>query len=133
MLFHSIRKHYMICCGLHRYDIHLHSGKTAVFYMHKLLLYEVGTEKRQSLNFPRQIPIYITYHNVSVPRKQHFYGATFKQVIYNQVHTIYKCTCKLLFNIKSHISSSLVLSSCVVNTVATYIELILFGFTHPGF
>ena len=26
--------------------------------MHKFLLYEVGTEKRQSLNFSRQIPIY---------------------------------------------------------------------------
>ena len=51
---------HMICCGLHRDDIHLHSGKTAVFYMHKLLLYEVGTEKRQSLNFSRQIPIYIS-------------------------------------------------------------------------
>ena len=25
--------------------------------MHKLLLYEVGTEKKQSLNFSRQIPI----------------------------------------------------------------------------
>ena len=45
----------MICCGLHRDDIHLYSGKTAVFYMHRLLLYEVGTEKRQSLNFSRQI------------------------------------------------------------------------------
>ena len=29
-----------------------------MFYMHKLLLYEVGTEKRQSLNFSRQIPNY---------------------------------------------------------------------------
>ena len=35
----------MVCCGLHRYDINLHSGKTAVFDMHKLLLYEVGAEK----------------------------------------------------------------------------------------
>ena len=39
----------------------------------------------------------------------------------------------MMFNIKSHISSSLVLSSWMVNIVATYIELILFGFTHPGF
>ena len=34
-----------LCCGLHRYAIHLYSRKTAVFYLHKLLLYEVGTEK----------------------------------------------------------------------------------------
>ena len=47
----------MGCYGLHRYVIHLHSGTPAVFYMNKLLLYEVGTEKRQSLNFSRQIPI----------------------------------------------------------------------------
>ena len=50
-----------ICCGLHRYAIYLYSGKTAVFYMHTLLLYEVGTEKRQSLNLSRHIPIYICY------------------------------------------------------------------------
>ena len=49
----------MICCSLHRYAINLYSGKTAVFYMHKLLLYEVGIEKRQSLNFSRQILIII--------------------------------------------------------------------------
>ena len=54
---------HMICCGLHRYAIHLYSGKTAVFYMHKILLYEVGTEKRQSLNFSRQIPIYTKHWN----------------------------------------------------------------------
>ena len=38
---------HILGCGLHRYDINLQSGKTAVFYMHKLLMYEVGTEKGQ--------------------------------------------------------------------------------------
>ena len=48
----------MICCGLPRDDIHLHSGKKSSFLHAKLLLYEVGTEKGQSLNCSRQIPIY---------------------------------------------------------------------------
>ena len=34
--------------------------KNAVFYMHKLLLYEGGTEKRQSFDLSRQIPIMST-------------------------------------------------------------------------
>ena len=66
-------------------------------------------------------------------RKQHFYGATFKQVINNRRLIRYNFTFKFLFNIKSHTSSSLVLSSCMVNIVATYIELIVLWFTHPGF
>ena len=57
---------HLICCGLHMYVIHLYSGKNAVFYMHKLLLHEVGTEKMQSLNLSRQIPIYSTREQAQV-------------------------------------------------------------------
>ena len=37
---------HVICCDLRGYDLYLHSGKNAVFYMHRLLLYEVGTGKK---------------------------------------------------------------------------------------
>ena len=92
VLFHSIRKHYwrwqvnyathnfhnffdtstsvkrkvhvvhLIWCGLYGYGIYLHSGKTALFYMHKLLLYEARTEMLPIWHFSWRIPIYLPTH-----------------------------------------------------------------------
>ena len=46
----------MISCDLRGYDLYLHS----VFYMHKLLLYEVGTEKGKVLTFQDKYPYCIS-------------------------------------------------------------------------
>ena len=56
---------HMICCGLHRYDTHLHAGKNRSFLHAQITSVRGRDRKRHSLNFPRQIPITITYlHNI---------------------------------------------------------------------